>query len=46
MQYLAEREATHERLRREGVSVLDVTCHELSGALIERYLAVRRDGRL
>ncbi len=46
MQYLAEREAMHERLRREGVAVLDTTCSELSGVLIERYLAVKRDGRL
>lgn len=46
MQYLTEREAMHEKLRREGVAVLDVTCNELSGRLIERYLAAKRDGRL
>jgi uncharacterized protein (DUF58 family) len=46
MNYLAEREAMHEKLRREGVAVLDVTCNELSGRLIERYLAAKRDGRL
>lgn len=46
MSYLAEREAMHEKLRREGVAVLDVTCNELSGRLVERYLAAKRDGRL
>ncbi|CAM5530330.1 DUF58 domain-containing protein [Rhodanobacter lindaniclasticus] len=44
--YLAERERTHEALRREGINTLDVSCSELSGALIERYLAVKRGGRL
>jgi hypothetical protein len=36
----------HEGLRREGVNTLDVSCSELSGALIERYLSVKRGGRL
>jgi hypothetical protein len=36
----------HEALRREGVNTLDVRCSELSGALIERYLAVKRNSRL
>ena len=46
MHYLAERERVHETLRREGVNVLDVRCSELSGALIERYLAIKRGNRL
>ena len=46
MHYLAERERVHEALRREGVNTLDVSCAELSGALIERYLSVKRGGRL
>ncbi|WEN16910.1 DUF58 domain-containing protein [Rhodanobacter sp. AS-Z3] len=46
MHYLAERERTHEALRREGVNLLDVSCSELSGALIERYLAIKRGNRL
>lgn len=44
--YLAERERVHEGLRREGVNTLDVNCSELSGVLIERYLSVKRGGRL
>jgi uncharacterized protein (DUF58 family) len=46
MHYLAERERVHEALRREGVNTLDVSCSELSGALIERYLALKRSSRL
>jgi len=46
MHYLAERERVHEGLRREGVNTLDVSCSELSGALIERYLSVKRSSRL
>ncbi|MFC5743813.1 DUF58 domain-containing protein [Dyella tabacisoli] len=46
MHYLAEREAMHDALRREGVATLDVSCHELSGVLVERYLSVKRSGRL
>ena len=46
MHYLAERERVHEALRREGVNTLDVSCSELSGALIERYLSVKRSNRL
>jgi uncharacterized protein (DUF58 family) len=46
MHYLAERERVHEGLRREGVNTLDVSCAELSGTLIERYLAVKRSSRL
>ena len=46
MHYLAERERMHEALRREGINTLDVSCSELSGALIERYLALKRSSRL
>ena len=46
MHYLADRERTHEALRREGINTLDVSCGELSGALIERYLAIKRGNRL
>jgi ribose transport system ATP-binding protein len=35
-----------DALRREGVAMLDVSCNELSGVLVERYLAVKRAGRL
>lgn len=46
MHYLTERERTHEALRREGINTLDVSCSELSGVLVERYLAVKRSSRL
>lgn len=46
LRYLETRDAVHARLRREGIAMLDVTCNELSGALVERYLAVKRAGRL
>jgi uncharacterized protein (DUF58 family) len=46
MHYLAQRERVHETLCREGVNVLDVRCAELSGVLIERYLAIKRGNRL
>ena len=46
MDYLAQRDAMHDALRREGVAMLDVSCNELSGVLVERYLAVKRAGRL
>ena len=46
MDYLAQRDAMHDALRRAGVAMLDVSCHELSGVLVERYLAVKRAGRL
>ncbi|WP_231120342.1 DUF58 domain-containing protein [Cognatilysobacter tabacisoli] len=45
-QYLAQRSAAHERLRGHGVMVLDVTCAQLAAALVEKYLAVKRDGLL
>ncbi|WP_139206693.1 hypothetical protein [Luteibacter sp. UNCMF331Sha3.1] len=44
--YLDSRDAVHARMRREGVATMDVTCTELSGVLVERYLAVKRAGRL
>jgi uncharacterized protein (DUF58 family) len=44
--YLAERARAHAALRSQGVFVLDVTCAELPAALVERYLAVKRDGLL
>ena len=33
-------------LRAHRVGVLDVTCAELPAALVERYLAIKREGRL
>ena len=44
--YLEQRTAAHEALRSHRVMVLDVTTDELPGALVERYLAVKRDGVL
>lgn len=44
--YLEQRAAAHEALRRNHVMVLDVTCADLPAALVERYLAVKRDGLL
>ena len=44
--YLQQRAAAHEALRSHRVGVLDVTCAELPGALVERYLAIKRDGLL
>jgi uncharacterized protein (DUF58 family) len=44
--YLQQRAAAHEALRSHRVGVLDVTCRELPGALVERYLAIKRDGLL
>ncbi len=45
-QYLQQRNAAHEALRSHGVMVLDVPCEQLAAALVERYLAVKRDGLL
>jgi uncharacterized protein (DUF58 family) len=45
-EYLAKRNATHDALRSHGVMVLDVACGQLAAALVERYLAVKRDGLL
>jgi uncharacterized protein (DUF58 family) len=44
--YLAQRAAVHDALRRHRVTVLDVTCEQLPAALVERYLAIKRDGLL
>ncbi|WP_394001936.1 DUF58 domain-containing protein [Luteimonas sp. WGS1318] len=44
--YLAQRRAAHDALRNHGVTVLDVTGDALPAALVDRYLAVKRDGRL
>jgi len=44
--YLEERERAHRALRSQGVIVLDVTCAQLPAALVERYLAVKREGLL
>lgn len=42
-QYLAQRTAAHEALRSHGVMVLDVSCDQLAAALVEKYLAIKRD---
>jgi uncharacterized protein (DUF58 family) len=44
--YLEERERAHRALRSQGVMVLDVTCAQLPGALVERYLAIKREALL
>ncbi|HVI57803.1 MAG TPA: DUF58 domain-containing protein [Luteimonas sp.] len=44
--YLAQRAAVHDALRRQRVMVLDVTCEQLPAALVEKYLAIKRDGLL
>ena len=44
--YLEQRIAAHEALRSHRVMVLDVTSDELPAALVERYLAVKRQGLL
>jgi len=44
--YLAQRAAAHDALRQHGVMTLDVAPADLPGALVERYLAVKRDGLL
>jgi uncharacterized protein (DUF58 family) len=46
MQYVEQRARTHRALRAQGADVLDVTCRELPGALVEHYLAVKRSARL
>jgi uncharacterized protein (DUF58 family) len=45
-QYLEQRRAAHDMLRSHGVMVLDVACDELAASLVDRYLAVKRDGLL
>ncbi|KAF1012739.1 MAG: hypothetical protein GAK31_03956 [Stenotrophomonas maltophilia] len=44
--YLQQRAQAHDALRSERVMVLDVTADTLPGALVERYLAVKREGLL
>ncbi|MGO4551041.1 DUF58 domain-containing protein [Lysobacter sp. 2RAF19] len=44
--YLEQRKAAHDALASQHVQVLDVTCAQLPGALVERYLAIKRDGAL
>ena len=44
--YLAQRAEAHDALRRHRVTVLDVTAEQLPGALVERYLAIKREGLL
>lgn len=44
--YLAQRKTAHDALRNHRIAVLDVTGDELPAALVERYLAVKRDGLL
>ena len=44
--YLEQRTAAHDKLRSHRVMVLDVASEELPAALVERYLAVKRDGLL
>ncbi|AKC86900.1 DUF58 domain-containing protein [Pseudoxanthomonas suwonensis] len=44
--YLQQRAAAHDALRQHGVMVLDVAPADLPAALVERYLAVKRDGLL
>lgn len=44
--YLEQRTAAHEALRSHRVMVLDVTSEQLPAALVERYLAVKRQGLL
>lgn len=44
--YLQQRAAAHDALRRHGVMTLDVAPVDLPAALVERYLAVKRDGLL
>jgi len=43
---LSARTAAHEALRGHRVMVLDVTSEQLPAALVERYLAVKRQGLL
>lgn len=44
--YLEQRKAAHDALASQHVQVLDVTCAQLPAALVERYLAIKRDGAL
>jgi len=44
--YLEQRRVAHEKLRSHKVMVLDVDSEALPAALVERYLAVKRQGLL
>ncbi len=44
--YLAQRRAAHDALRHHRIAVLDVTGDALPSALVDHYLAVKRDGML
>ena len=44
--YLEQRAKAHDALRSEKVMVLDVTADALPAALVQRYLAVKREGLL
>lgn len=44
--YLQQRGKAHDALRSEGVLVLDVTAEALPAALVDRYLAIKREGLL
>lgn len=44
--YLDDRRRAHEALRAHGASVLDVDSDTLPAALVERYLAIKREGLL
>ena len=45
-QYLASRESSHERLKGQGVLWLDTEPGELPLRLVNRYLDIKRAGRL
>ena len=44
--YLDDRRRAHDALRANGASVLDVDSDALPAALVERYLAIKREGVL
>lgn len=44
--YLEDRRRAHDALRAHGASVLDVDSDALPAALVERYLAIKREGIL
>lgn len=46
LEYRARREATFRRLRQAGVLCLDVLPHELAVESVNRYLAIKAEGRL
>jgi uncharacterized protein (DUF58 family) len=44
--WLATRRHHRKRLRHLGVEILDLLPSQLPGALVERYLAIKRSGKL